>query len=293
MLLIVTAFILNSCEGLDAVSDDYQSKSSYTSEWEKKFSADGDYSVAHVTHDAVEPRVGKYQIWYPRAVSSSTDKWPAVVFANGSGVNASRYEPIFKHMASWGFIVIGNEDPSTWDGLTTILSLQHLLDLNAEKGNVLYGKLNTDAIGLAGHSQGGVSVFNAGTIYDLSHMFKALCAQSCVGHDLAMDMDWPYSPEEVSAPILLVAGTGDSDAKSISTLESLQKNFRAIKDQPVMIGRLRNIDHGDVLWRAEAYTAAWMLYWLCGDKDAEQCFKGSDAEMLRNRKWQDVEHKNL
>lgn len=35
---------------------------------------------------------------------------------NGTGVYASKYPAVFEHLASWGFIVVGNEDPSTCTG---------------------------------------------------------------------------------------------------------------------------------------------------------------------------------
>lgn len=291
-LLIAGALCLAACSK-DAVDDGYQDKYIYTSPLETKYAADGNYAVTHETHDAVEPRVGQYQVWYPNAVKTSDHRWPAVVVANGSGVNASRYEPLFRHLASWGFIVVGNEDPSTWDGLTTILSLQHLLDLDGDAISPLYGKLDTTAIGLAGHSQGGVSVFNAATMYDLSHLFRAIVPQSACSPDLAESMNWPYSASQVSVPTLLMAGTGRSDAESICTLESMYQNYDSISGQPVMMGRLIGIDHGDVLPRGEAYTMAWMLYWLCNDQEAARCFVGDDAEMLSNSQWQDVKHKNL
>lgn len=291
-LLLVAALCLVACSK-EAVSDGYQDGFEYTSPLEKKNSVEGSYTVTHESHDAVEPRVGQHQIWYPSEVVTSNRRWPVVVLANGTGVNASRYEVIFRHMASWGFIVVGNEDAGSWDGLTTILSLQHLLDLDKDPSDPLFGKVDTTAIGLAGHSQGGVAVYNAATQYDLSHLFKAICPQSCASPDLSEGLGWDFHPSRVVAPALLMAGTGDIDANSICPLASLQQNYDSIAGQPVMMGRIKGVDHGDVLPRGEAYTTAWMLYWLCNDQDAAQCFVGDDAEMFHNSQWQDVKHKNL
>ena len=168
-LLMATTLCLVACSK-EAVSDGYQDRFEYSSPLEKKYSVDGSYNVTHESYDAVEPRVGQHQVWYPSVVATSNHRWPVVVLANGTGVNASRYEVIFRHMASWGFIVVGNEDAGSWDGLTTILSLQHILDLDKDPSSPLFGKVDTSAIGLAGHSQGGVAVYNAATRYDLSHL---------------------------------------------------------------------------------------------------------------------------
>lgn len=277
----------------EAVCDGYQDNQTYTSPIETKYAANGNYAVTHESHDAEEPRVGQHQVWYPSEVTTSNHRWPAVVLANGTGVNASRYEVIFRHMASWGFVVIGNEDVGSWDGLSTIISLQHLLDLDNDASSPLYGKVDTTAIGLAGHSQGGVAVYNAATRYDQSHLFKAICPQSCASPDLSEGLGWDFRPSQVAAPTLLMAGTGIVDANSICPLASLQQNYDSIAGQPVMMGRIIGVDHGDVLSRGEAYTTAWMRYWLCGDAEAARCFVGDDAEMFSNTQWQDVKHKNL
>ena len=44
------------------------------------------------------------------AVKTGKGTYPLVVMVNGTGVAASKYKPIFEHLASWSFIVIGNED---------------------------------------------------------------------------------------------------------------------------------------------------------------------------------------
>jgi len=293
LIIIAVATMLAASCNKEAVGEGYQDQFTYTSPLEQKYAADGNYAVTHESHDATEPRVGQHQVWYPSNLTGSNRRWPAVVLANGTGVNASRYEVIFRHLASWGFIVVGNEDASSWDGLTTILSLQHLLDLNRDATSPLYGKVDTTAIGLAGHSQGGVAVYNAATEYDLSHLFRCICPQSCSSPDLSEGLGWSFFPSKVSAPALLMAGTGNVDANTICPLSSLQQNYDSISGQPVIMGRIKGVDHGDVLPRGEAYTVAWMLYWLCGDTEAARCFVGNDAEMLTNSQWQDVQQKNL
>lgn len=291
MLITTLLTLLMAGCAKDAVKDRYQDDHDYPAPLERKFAANGDYAVTHETHDADEPRIGQYQVWYPTALKGSSRRWPAVIVANGTGVNASRYEPIFRHMASWGFIVVGNEDSGSWDGLSTIISLQHLLDLDKDANSPLYAKVDTNAIGLAGHSQGGYSVYNASTRYDMSHLFKAICPQSA-SSGLADSIGWTIYPSQVTVPTLIIAATGPFEA-SLCPLAAMQKDYDSISGQPVMMGRIRDIDHGDVLARGEAYTMAWMLYWLCGDSEAARCFCGDDAEMLSNAAWQDVKHKNL
>ena len=70
---------------------------------------------------------GKFIIHYPLELESKDHKYPVVVFVNGTGVYASKYPALFEHLASWGFIVIGNEDPSTCTGDSADGTLAYLL----------------------------------------------------------------------------------------------------------------------------------------------------------------------
>lgn len=59
---------------------------------------------------------GSFTAWYPADLPQSDAQYPVVVMVNGTGVYASKYPAVFEHLASWGFIVVGNEDPSTCTG---------------------------------------------------------------------------------------------------------------------------------------------------------------------------------
>ena len=80
---------------------------------------------------------------------------------NGTGVAASKYKPVFDHLASWGFIVIGNEDESAGGGASAAASLDYILTLNSDSNSKFSGKIDVDNIGIGGHSQGGLGAINA------------------------------------------------------------------------------------------------------------------------------------
>ena len=42
----------------------------------------------------------------------------------------AKYEPTLKHLSSWGFIVAGNDDPSTATGDSAVKTLEYILNLN-------------------------------------------------------------------------------------------------------------------------------------------------------------------
>lgn len=99
-----------------------------------------------------------------------------VLFINGTGVSASRYRPVFEHLASWGFIAIGNEDPSTWEGKKADATLSWLLAANEDETSIFYHRVDEENIGITGHSQGGVGVFS--TINNTEHKDMYKCAVS-------------------------------------------------------------------------------------------------------------------
>ncbi len=291
LLEIVMLTIFSACCKWDAVSENFQNGYTYSSPFEKKYAQTGEYEVSHYTEQSAEPRIKEYGIWYPSTLAMSDTIWPAVVLANGTGVPASIYKPIFEHMASWGFIVVGNEDEWTADGLSVCITLDYILAENENPQSVLYHKVDTSRVGLAGHSQGGAATLAAATLYANHTHYKALCVQSAGGS--FTDSVPGQAASEIEAPLLMMAGTGNSDANLLCKLEAMQISYDSVRTQPAMMGRLVGMEHGDVLKRGDAYTTAWMLYWLCGDTEAGLCFVGDDAEMFSNTAWQDVQHKNL
>ena len=56
-------------------------------------------------------------------IETETRKFPVVILSNGIGVRASKYAAILKHLASWGFIVIGTEEEYSWNGFSSETSL--------------------------------------------------------------------------------------------------------------------------------------------------------------------------
>ncbi|MGN0517126.1 MAG: alpha/beta hydrolase [Acutalibacteraceae bacterium] len=269
---------------------------------EQKYTAKGEYSVSSVTFKTDNEKIAQFKVWYPTEMENTDNTYPLVVMANGTGVKASKYEAIFDHLASWGFIVIGNEDASSWDGVSSSESLKLMLHLNQDNTSTFYGKIDLENIGVAGHSQGGVGAINAITEHENGRYYKTIYTASTTHIALAHGLQWTYDVSKISIPYFMVAGTMKMDAGDgvegssnvgIAPLFSLQENYAAIPDgvEKVMARRV-NTDHGDMLQYADGYMTAWMMYQLKGDADAAKVFIGKDAEILVNANWQDVEINN-
>ena len=273
-------------------------------EIEKRYTAFGDHDVSYIEFEADNTSCQKYEIWYPSDIAESNHPYPLVVMANGTGVAASQYREVFRHFASWGFIVVGNEDGNSRTGASSAATLDFILSLNEDGGSDFCGKVDTNNIGIAGHSQSGVGAINAVTVQENGHLYKAVFAASTTSPLLAdehiLGAEWRYDISKVTIPCFMVAGTGNGDAgtatektategQGICPLWAMIENYDAIPDTvDKVMAREVGKDHGDMLRYADGYMTAWFMYYLHGDSQAGSAFFGNNAEILSNKNWQDV-----
>lgn len=140
---------------------------------EEKYTALGEYEVSSVQFDVGDDVCKTYSVWYPKELESGTKTYPLVLMVNGTGAKASASSAGFRHLASWGFIVVGNEDENTRTGASAATTLDYMLALNEDSQSVFYGHIDTENIGIAGHSQGGVGAINAVTQHENGNKYKA------------------------------------------------------------------------------------------------------------------------
>ncbi len=290
-----------------AVAESYYEQTRGGGEVERKYTAAGSYEVAYAEYPSETKSVVKHGVFYPAALETSEEGrlWPIVVMANGTGVAASRYAPVLEHLASWGFVVIGNEEQNSWQGAASAESLALLTELNEDETSVFYHKLDTDNVGSAGHSQGAIGAINAVTAQENGGCYRALYTASAPSSRYAETLRWPYDVSKIAVPYFMAAGTelldaGESDKvgpegepQGISPLWSQEENYGLVPaSTPKIRARHANTDHADMLPLADGYMTAWFMYWLQGDQEAGEAFFGENAEILSNLNWQDVE-KNI
>lgn len=271
---------------------DYYTQIKTTAPIEHKYTQMGGLTVASQIFPSNQAHFKEYKIWYPQNIQNSTERYPVVVFANGSGTPYSRYEPMFAHLASWGFVVIGNDEHHSWNGLSSSNALALLDKLNLDKNSIFYHKLDTQNAGISGHSQGGVGAINGATNFNNSHQFKAIFTASTTKHELARALKWDYDIKKVRVPYFSVAGLGQMDAgngkeahSGIAPLHSMKTNFDNIKSGQLTISaRRKDAEHGDMLYKGDGYMTAWFLYHLKNDVQASKMLD----EIKHNANWQDV-----
>ena len=259
----------------------------------------GIYASSDITFENVGiERVKKIKIYYPNEmILFPGKKYPLVLMVNGTGVEYPKYEATFKHLSSWGFIVAGNDDPSTCGGDSVVRTLQYILNLNNQNNNIFYNKIDIDKIGLSGHSQGGCGVFNAITKHgDLSKYFKCAFASSTTTKSLIEKLNlkpFKYEPELVNIPIMIVCSNGNAD-NGICPFNETKENYdKIVRSAIKVLGVRKNVDHGDMLVAHDPYMTAWFCFILKNDEVAGKAFIGKDAEFLRNNEnWMNCQINN-
>ena len=240
----------------------------------------GPYEVEQMKAEAPEDWK-EFVAYYPAELEGSGEQWPAVVFVNGTGVYASKYPALFRHLASWGFIVLGNEDPGTFSGDSADATLAWLLEENEDPDSLFYQRVDTDRLGLSGHSQGGVGVFNAISGQPHGGMYACAVSLSPTQEDWAEALKIPYDPSKTAIPTLVLAGT-KNDVITPKGMEALYHKLGG----PTAMALRADTDHGSMLYSGDGYVTAWLMYWLKGDRKAGSAFFGPEAELLHNPMWQ-------
>jgi len=289
---------VRSCGSDAPLADDYYASFRSECPLEQHYSQLGPHEVLQLDLPNEDERIGAIRMWYPSELEATETLWPVVVVVNASGTPASGYEPWFARLASWGFVVVGNEDPQTGTGETASLTLDAIMDL--PERCPLAGRLDEDRMGIVGFSQGGAGALAALTQYKNGGRYRTVFTGSAAYPFLAENMGWHYDASQVSVPWLMVAGTGATDDMGVedstekfggvAPLSSLVEDYNTVDPSlPRVRARAVGAEHEDMLVRSDGYMTAWLLWQLCGDGDAAKAFVGTDAEITHNPGWQDVE----
>lgn len=286
VIIVLVILLMTYLKSRGAVPKDYTEKVQTGGEVEKTYLAMGKYGVTYVEIPVLSS-FEKYEIYYPEELTTTDKKYPVVIFCNGTGVKASSYKPLLQHLASWGFIVIGTEEEYSWNGFSAEMSARLIKKLQenktyGDKDNPFYNKIDLNSVGVTGHSQGGVGVFNAITENKNAGIYKCAVALSPTNQVLANGLEWDYDATKITIPTLLLSSTGSGDENLVINKEGLESIYNDVNATKVMARRM-NADHGDMLYVSDGYVTAWFMYYLQNDKNAEELFQ----EIQKNALYQD------
>lgn len=230
ILVITISIILLLLSMQPFVPNNYTQIVKTGGELEAKYLAMGASQVEHM-EVSTEEEWGNINVYYPKELTESAKSYPVVVMVNGTGVYSSKYPALFKHLASWGFIVIGNEDPSTCSGSSADTTLVWLLNENENPDSRFYQKVDEEHIGISGHSQGGVGVFNAINEQPHGSLYTCAVSLSPTQLDLAEALNMHYEPDKTNIPVFLLAAT-ESDVITPDGAKQLYDAVKMTKQSP-------------------------------------------------------------
>ena len=253
---------------------------------EAKYLQFGPYHITNQKEKGTE--LTKYfHIYYPQEIEKTQKQYPVVIILNGTGILPKKYPALFQHLASWGFIVIGNDDPSTGFGLSADETIDYLIKINDDQNHILYHHIDFKHIGITGHSQGGAGVLTAVSHTKHQNIYKTAVALSPTHEKMAHDFGWSYDLTQISIPLFIIAGTkGDFETKAVIPLEAMIEMYNKVPSSKVMMRR-KDTDHGGMLYSADGYVMAWFMWQLQDNEEASKVFTGNNPEIMQNELYQD------
>lgn len=219
-------------------------------------------------------------IYYPASMVESDETYPVVVWANGTMCAPALYHGLLSKIAAGGYIVVTNTNVMAADGEAQIASVDFILEKNEDPDSVFCGKVDTDRIAAAGHSQGGRSAVNAAAADS-----RIDCVLSIAGSNLTSEA------KKLSTPAFFVAGGADMMVLASMWVKPAYKNCKG----PAVYANLKGALHTRCCTNPSdyaGYAVAWFDAWLKDDADALDMFRSGGA-LNRDSKWKDFSAKGF
>ena len=222
---------------------------------------------------------GSKTIVYPAALRSTDKKYPVISWANGTGCPTQSYMPLLEHLAKGGYIVVADSTVMAGDGKAQIDSINYIISQSKNSSSILCNKVNTSAIGVCGHSQGGRSCINAAQADS-----RIRCVVSIAG---ASNTD---EAGGLNTPCLFLTGTGDL---VVVSSQWCKPSYDAVTGRAAYAS-LKGGVHTTCMSNPEkvsGYVVSWFDAYLKNDSYAKSIFD-KNGKLARDPEWLDFQTKN-
>ncbi len=219
-------------------------------------------------------------IFYPSDIAESDEKYPVISWANGTMCPPILYYGLLSKIAESGYIVVANTSVMSADGTGQIASIDYILSENEDAESVLFGKADTENIGVIGHSQGGRSAVNAAASDS-----RIDCVLSLAGSNFTEEA------EKLTTPTFFVAGEMDFIVFAPQWIKTAYNSCNA----DAVYASLKKAIHTTCIFKPEAYSAyaiEWFNAFLKNDSEAMNIFK-TDGELSNDSAWKDYQSKGF
>ena len=222
---------------------------------------------------------GDKTIIYPLEIKNSQNSYPVIAWANGTGCNTESYTALLEELANGGYIVIADASTMTADGTAQIDSIDYIINQNGDSSSIFYNKVDTESIGVCGHSQGGRSCINAAQADA-----RIRCVVSIAGASSAEEASG------LTAPSLFLTGTNDL---VVVSSRWCKPSYDAVAGRAAYASLDGGIHTTCMVSpkKVSDYALSWFDAYLKGDSDAKAVFE-DDGKLAHDYDWKDFENKN-
>jgi len=223
---------------------------------------------------------GTYYVYYPENIQSSKKTYPVLSWANGTMCPLDMYAGLLTELANGGYIVIASDETMAADGSAQIAALNFVISLNSDSSSPAYKKVNTNKLGVVGHSQGGRSSVNA-AVKDS----RIKCVVSLAGSNYLEEA------EPNSTPTFFIAGEKDM---IVSPSKWIQPAYD-VATGPAVYASLNGAIHTTCCSdpaKYSSYIIDWCDAWLKNDAKALYTFS-SNGSLASDSSWSNFQCKGF
>ncbi len=208
-----------------------------------------------------------HSVYHP-AYYKEGEKYPLLVWGNGTCAMPEGYGALLRYVASYGFFVVAPN--SRWVGGNDAMpiALDFMFDANEDSSSPYYQKIDTEKVGAMGHSQGGQATGTTST------------------NDARVKVAILFNGGSTDAkPFLTVSGDRDIGDPSVSSYEDTVKSaskpaaflfYHKVPEGGSMTGHLTLMKEPE---RVTEPTMHWFNYMLNKDEESSKWFLGNDCKL--------------
>lgn len=241
-----------------------------------KWADDGRFGSRVVNNSGPD---GSFTLFVPDPLAGNGTLNPIITWGNGSFTTPSSYRSLLSHYASHGFFVVASNNTNVGSGAEMIAGMRWAIAENGRSGSPYFGKLDPDAVGSIGYSQGGIGAVITGNEPEVKTTVPIAGGDETIVN--------------IVHPVFLVGNEDDTAAP----IDVISPQFTSEDTKgPFVFGILLGTGHLETLGdggRHRGYTTAWLAYHLLGDQEAYRVFYGDEqCTLCTDRAWK-TQRKNL
>ncbi|ANY08017.1 poly(ethylene terephthalate) hydrolase family protein [Pseudonocardia sp. HH130630-07] len=202
-----------------------------------------------------------HTVYRPADLGAPGTRHPVIVWGNGTGAVPRVYDGLLRHLASHGFIVSAANTTQANDGVAMLAGARELVAADRDPASPYRQRVDTAAIGAAGHSQGGAGAITAGS-------------DPLVRTTVAVQPGPVALPERLRGPVLYLAGGADVVVVPELVVRPFYERTRRVE---AAYAELRGAGHLEPVPDGGGFRGlitAWFRYQLAGDATAARLFAG-------------------